>query len=400
MRNSKARKFIFIAAFIIIVLSFSIVLAAQSKDITWFSLFDGNNYKIMLDDGTKKLEKKDNIIFLNADDLKAMLVQKYETADVYIEFTEAKFIPDENSRIALTISEENNYNLGQVFFASEDGWTTNTIELVIDDKKYLSVSDSKEYQTALEGLTADFHSRLVNRDNTLPDGYNNENLVTIKGVQAIISNKGMQLDKVTLDALKSMLEKANSDGVKGFILNSTYRSYKEQKGLFDYRFNERKASGAADPYEEASKVVAYPGTSEHQTGMALDILSLEYPKGSVFSQSKEYAWLKENCWDYGFIPRYPEDKTDTTRISFEPWHYRYIGKPLSLYARQNDFCLEEVVENLQKNKFTKFEVSDKEQYIFLSVRKGKNFLIENGLNIEYSLLELTEQDSLILIKKR
>lgn len=398
MRNTRAKKFILIAAFIIIVLSSSIVLASQ-RDITWFSLFESSSYKIMLEGDTKKLEKKDDTIFLSSDDLKAMLIEKYGTSEIYTELTASGFTPDENGIIALPISEDKNtYTLSQMFFVDEKGWTANIIVLAINDEKYLSILDDKAYNSVLGGIKPSPHSRLINRDNTLPDGYNDDNIVPIKDVQAVLSSKGMKLDKVTLDALKIMLEKANSDGAKGFILNSTYRPYKEQKGLFDYRFNERKAAGVANPYEEASKVVAYPGTSEHQTGMALDILSLEYPKGSTFHNSKEYEWLKENCWDFGFIPRYPEDKMDITRISFEPWHYRYIGKPLSLYAKQNNLCLEEVVENLQKNKLTSFEVSNEEKYTFLLVKKGQEFMIQDGLNMEYSLFELTELEDLIIIR--
>ena len=399
MRNVKSKKFTLIAAAIILVLSFTIVLAAQGKDITWFSIFEGNSYKLQLENGIKKLEKTDTAILLGTEDLKALLAEKNKAAEVYMDLNTDKYNVDEKGRIMLPISEEKSYDLGKVFFMGSNGWTARNIDIAIDDSKYLSATNAKSYQSVLKDQAPDYHSRLVNQDNTLPDGYNNENLVTIKGVQAIISSKGMKLDKVTLEALKIMLDKAAADGVKGFVLNSTYRSYSEQKNLFDYRFNERKASGAANPYEEASKVVAYPGTSEHQTGMALDILSVEYPKGSVFSQSKEYAWLKENCWDYGFIPRYPEEKTEKTKISFEPWHYRYIGKPLSLYAKQTGLCLEELVESFQKNKLTSFKASDGDVYLFMLIKKGQDFMLEDGLTMDYTLTELTEEDNLIVIKK-
>lgn len=399
MRNKKSKKFLLIAAFIVLILSFSFVIAAQNKDITWLSIFESNSYKIRLGDEIKKLEKKDNVIALDANDLKTMLTEHYGSSEVYVVFDDNK--PDENGMIFLTINEESEnpvYNFGQVFFINSNGWAVNRVQLSMDDSNNLYVIDNGTYSNALEGVSADIHSRLINRDHTIPENFNDDNIVALKGVQAILSSKGMKLDKVTLENLKIMLDKAAEDGVKGFVLNSTYRSYKEQKGLFDYRFNERKNSGAADPYEEASKVVAYPGTSEHQTGMALDILSTKYPKGSTFHNSQEYEWLKKNCWDYGFIPRYPEDKVEKTRISFEPWHYRYIGKPLSLYAKENGYCLEEVVESLQNNKLTNFKASEDEEYIFLLLKKDQNFMVENGLSVDSSLLELTAEDNLVVIK--
>ncbi|MDD4834948.1 MAG: M15 family metallopeptidase [Lutispora sp.] len=400
MRNRKFIRTIIIAAFIILIFSFSMVLAAQSRDMTWFPTFERNSYKISLDKGSKILEKTDSAIFLSIDDLNAMLTEKYDTPEIHIELDDEHFKPDENNKILLPIGEEKTYCLGRVIFGDNKGWTANNINLLINEDKYLSISNSKEYEkNDFTNIAADYHSKLVNRYNVLPDDYNNENLSLIKGVQAVISNNEMKLDKAALEALKIMLEKANSDGVAGFVLNSTYRPYAYQKYLFDNLLNKKKAAGAADPYEEASKIVAIPGTSEHQTGMALDIVSLEYPSFDNFSQSKEYAWLKENCWDYGFIQRYPEDKTEKTFIIYEPWHFRYVGKPLSLYLKQTGLCMEELVESLQENKFISFNTLDEGDYIFMLVKKGQAFTTEIGLNLEYSLMELTEEDNLIIMRK-
>ncbi|SHI79648.1 M15 family metallopeptidase [Lutispora thermophila] len=399
MKNKKSKNLILIGVFIVLVLSFSFVIAAQNKDISLLSIFKSNSYKIKLGDETKKLEKKDNVIYLGVNDLKTMLMKHYGSSDIYVDLIDNK--PDENGIISLIVDEESSnpvYSLGQVFFINNNGWSVNKIQLSIDDTKYLHLIDNNSYVNALVGLSPDIHSRLINRDHTIPENFNDGNIVALKGVQAILSSKGMKLDKVTLENLKVMLDKAAEDGIKGFVLNSTYRSYQEQKSLFDYRYNERKNSGVADPYEEASKVVAYPGTSEHQTGMALDILSTKYPKGSTFHNSEEYAWLMENCWDYGFIPRYPEEKVEKTRISFEPWHYRYIGKPLSLYAKAKGYCLEEVVESLQNNRLTNFKASNEEEYVFLLLKKDQNFMVESGLNVDFSYLELTAEDNLLVVK--
>ena len=400
MRNHKFIRTIFIAASIILIFSFSMVLAAQGRDITWFPAFESNSYKISLDKSSKILEKTDDAIFLSVDDLKAMLAEKYGTSEIHVELEDEHFKPDENNKVLLPIGEEKAYCLGRVIFADNKGWTANNINLSINEDKYLSINDSKEYETNdFTNMTADYHSKLINRYNSLPDNYSNENLAMIKDVQAIISSNGMKLDKVALEALKTMLERANSDGVTGFVLNSTYRPYAQQKYLFDKLLNEKKAVGAANPYEEASRIIAIPGTSEHQTGMALDIVSLEYPNFDNFSQSKEYAWLSENCWDYGFIKRYPEDKTEKTFIIYEPWHFRYVGKPLSLYAKKTGLCMEELVDSLRQNKFISFNALDEDEYIFMLVKKGQALTTETDLNLEYSLMELTEEDNLIIMRK-
>jgi len=401
MINKKSKKLIFSAIFIIMILTISSIIFSHYENVSWLSLFKFNSYKIRLGNETIRLKKKDNTIALSENDLKAMLQHQYNTTEVYIQFNDTDYKPDEEGTIFLPIDKDNEnviYNLGQLFAFDDKGWITNYIDLSIDDNKFLYVVEDKSYSNVLEDITADIHARLINKDNTIPDDFNMENIVPIKGIKAIISSRDMKLDKETLDNINLLLSKAEDDGVTGFVINSTYRSYQEQKNLFEYRLNEKKNSGVENAFEETAKFVAYPGTSEHQTGMALDILSLKYPKGSEFPNSEEYAWLMENCWDFGFIPRYPEEKVEITKISFEPWHFRYIGKPLSLYAKETGYCLEEVVESLRNNKFTYLETSNNEEYIFLLIKKRQDFIAENRLNMDCSLLELTENEDLVILK--
>ena len=98
----------------------------------------------------------------------------------------------------------------------------------------------------------------------------------------------------------------------------------------------------AEAEELAAKVVAVPGTSEHQLGLAVDIVSTDY---YVLDESqattKTQQWLMEHCWEYGFILRYPDDKSEITGIIYEPWHYRYVGTAVSLPLRDSGLCLEE-----------------------------------------------------------
>ena len=98
---------------------------------------------------------------------------------------------------------------------------------------------------------------------------------------------------------------------------------------------------------EAGKWVAVPGTSEHQTGLALDIISSSY---QVLDRDQENTaeqrWLMENSYKYGFILRYPSDKSEITGINYEPWHYRYVGKEAAKEIYEKGLCLEEYLEYL------------------------------------------------------
>ena len=94
--------------------------------------------------------------------------------------------------------------------------------------------------------------------------------------------------------------------------------------------------------DEAAKVVAYPGTSEHQLGLALDIVDVSYQQLDTEQENTPVQqWLMKNSWKYGFVLRYPTDKSDITGIIYEPWHYRYVGKEAAAEIYENKLCLEE-----------------------------------------------------------
>ena len=122
-------------------------------------------------------------------------------------------------------------------------------------------------------------------------------------------------------------------------INSSYRSKATQQAIWNEKVNNRIKKGQSKSTAEAmvGKSVAIPGTSEHQTGLAVDI------KGT----KKMYDWLAENSWQYGFILRYPDDKIKITGIVYEPWHFRYVGKPLAKDIYDSGLCLEEYLENLK-----------------------------------------------------
>ena len=100
--------------------------------------------------------------------------------------------------------------------------------------------------------------------------------------------------------------------------------------------------------EKAGTEVAFPGTSEHNLGLAVDIVARDYQiLDEKQAQTAEAQWLKENCWKYGFILRYPTDKTEETGIIFEPWHYRYVGEKAAKEIMDQGICLEEYLDAVQ-----------------------------------------------------
>ena len=92
------------------------------------------------------------------------------------------------------------------------------------------------------------------------------------------------------------------------------------------------------------KCSAKPGHSEHQTGLAVDIMGSNNDY-NLFAESKEFEWMKNNAYKYGFILRYPEHKENITGFKYEPWHYRYVGKDVAKYIYENKLSLEEYFSN-------------------------------------------------------
>lgn len=169
---------------------------------------------------------------------------------------------------------------------------------------------------------------LVNPWNTVPEDYT-PNLVSLEGYL---------VDASCRDMLSDMMKACRAAG-HTCVLNSTYRDISTQQYLWNNRYNNHISQGCSA--EEAKRltwqIVAYPGTSEHHLGLAIDIVGTD----------AMYTWLQEHSWEYGFIVRYPSDKTDVTGIIYEPWHIRYVGKALAEEMNQSGLCLEEHLETLK-----------------------------------------------------
>lgn len=184
---------------------------------------------------------------------------------------------------------------------------------------------------------------LVNPWNTLPEDFSVE-LVTL-------ASCGLKVDKRIRADLNEMFFACQDAGLRPLIC-SAYRTQATQTRLYNNKISRLRAAGYSreTAVAEAGRWVAVPGTSEHQTGLALDIVSSSY-QGLTRRQAgtAEQKWLMEHCWEYGFILRYPEDKCDITGIGYEPWHYRYVGREAALAMRDSGQCLEEYLEALEED---------------------------------------------------
>lgn len=177
---------------------------------------------------------------------------------------------------------------------------------------------------------------LVNRDYILPDDY------TVKTAKTVIDIYGGYdrgyLDYRVAPHFIEMYNAALEDGLKLSPL-SGYRSVERQKNNFENLIRDymNKGYSKAQATVLASEIILPPSTSEHNAGLAMDILSLEVS----FENSDEFAWLQEHAADYGFILRYPKDKQDITKITYEPWHWRYVGVKAAKEMKASGECLEE-----------------------------------------------------------
>lgn len=173
---------------------------------------------------------------------------------------------------------------------------------------------------------------LANRETLIAADYVPYHLVSLP-VRGTV--RGMQLRQEAAEAIKQMFDAAERDGLTLYV-KSAYRNYQTQKTMYENRL---------EKYNVDDGVVAYPGSSDHQTGLAVDILNYAWTRQTgmrpEFSQTEEAKWLEANCARFGFILRYMEDKSDVTGIIFEPWHFRYVGKEAAAYIMEKHLSLEE-----------------------------------------------------------
>lgn len=176
--------------------------------------------------------------------------------------------------------------------------------------------------------------RLVNPQHSLPENYS----ITLTELRS-----GQSVDERAYPDLQQMMDDCRAAGLKPLICSS-FRTWKAQEQLYNKKVNRLMQQGysSEDAKTEAARVVAVPGTSEHQLGLALDIVDTDNQNlDSTQENTPVQKWLMENSWKYGYILRYPEDKSDITGIIYEPWHYRYVGIEAAKEIYEGGLCLEE-----------------------------------------------------------
>ena len=183
----------------------------------------------------------------------------------------------------------------------------------------------------------DWRLVLVNAKNKLESDYD----VTLGAVGSY------KVDARIVEDLNAMLAAAKADGYT-LSLYSAYRPMERSRVLYTNKVQEYVNAGytreAAE--KEAARWIAPPGTSEHNTGLAVDIISGDYftkfnDLVHEFDTCPEFTWLSTHCAEYGFVLRYPEDKQEITGITYEPWHYRYVGREAAREMMEQKLCLEE-----------------------------------------------------------
>ncbi|MBO6055335.1 MAG: M15 family metallopeptidase [Oscillospiraceae bacterium] len=174
---------------------------------------------------------------------------------------------------------------------------------------------------------------LVNSDHPLPEDYS----VNLKELR-----NGHHVDERIYPQLQQMFDDARAEGIYPFI-NESYRTAARQQEIMDKYIAGYEAEGMShdEAVEAALEIVAVPGTSEHQLGLALDIIA-EYDEDSTAT----WVWLKENCARYGFILRYPAGKEEITGYSYEPWHFRYVGAEAAEEIMSRGITLEEYLAEI------------------------------------------------------
>ena len=182
---------------------------------------------------------------------------------------------------------------------------------------------------------------LVNKDNRIPDDYNVE--------LHWLSNGSCAVADVMYDALKEMLTDGSVNG-RQFVVASGYRDTQKQEELLEediIRSMEEYGMTWEQAYILETRETMPPGYSEHETGLAVDIVSLDYQVlDEVQESTAENIWLRENCSRYGFILRYPQGKEDITGIDYESWHFRYVGVDAAEEITRRGITLEEYREEL------------------------------------------------------
>ncbi len=224
------------------------------------------------------------------------------------------------------MEEADKYSLSEILIENAE-----VFEKKAEDKS--PVTETKEVTFQAD----DWRLVLINKQHPIPDDYTFKlgNIKTVKGT--------MKCDERIIEDLLLMMQAAKEDGVN-IAICSPYRDLNRQQVLFNRKIKAYMNKGMSymDAYSISSQAVTVPGASEHQIGLAIDIISDDYVSlDEGFADTAAGKWLAEHSCEYGFILRYPKGKEYITSIEFEPWHFRYVGKDAARLMTQEGLTLEE-----------------------------------------------------------
>ncbi len=253
-------------------------------------------------------------------------------------------------------------NNGEVLQTSDTGETTQTDDAVQEpaEETVPEVTfqvDLSAYEPYMNPENRDDYLILVNREEgflTADDVPTD--LVTVVNAR---SDRTVYMREIAEKALEALFLEAEAEGMtyvnpnSGVYLSvmSGYRSYETQKNLYMSYVRQEMANRGCSEEEAKAYAARYSnpeGTSEHQTGLCCDMHNLSSADQS-FQYQDAAKWLAENCWKFGFILRYPADKEDITGTSYEPWHFRYVGRYHAYFIHRDGLCLEEYLEQREQN---------------------------------------------------
>lgn len=223
--------------------------------------------------------------------------------------------------------------------SDEEASLVESSETVSSSKPASSNSSTSAQSAGLAGGTSpsDWNLILVSAKHPLPDDFS----VSLASV-----GNGYKGDKRVVSSLNAMIKGAKQDGIT-LTVCSAYRTKERSAYLYQNQINQWLAKGYSqeEAEKEAARWVAPPGTSEHHTGLAFDIVTPSYQQlNHGFANTAAAKWMKTHAHEYGFILRFPKDKQDITGITFEPWHFRYVGRQNAEIIYEKGICLEEYID--------------------------------------------------------
>ena len=262
---------------------------------------------------------------------------KKETAKLIEKLPEAK----------LNIILENEYNETYYNIVKQKYYIEKNFDKYVEYKTYHEKTSYEDviaivnvkanigwYNETYESNIKDDYLVLVNKFYYLPKDYER---IDLQKASLMYSYDGNSAAKIVLEKFEEMREDVEKELGVRLMINSSYRSYKDQEEI--YNSFKKVSLKYADSY------AARPGHSEHQTGLSIDLTSLEHPyindTEDSFDKSKEYEWLKNNCHKYGFILRYPEGKDHITGYNTESWHFRYVGTKVATQIYKENITFDE-----------------------------------------------------------